>query len=107
VRKRLIRLDFLHNVEDARRIAVCSVDHEDVDASIAQRTRTLPRVTEEPDRRSYAKSTFVVLRRVRIQLTLLEIFDRDEPDQFARVIDKGEFLNLVLGEQRDGIVVAD
>ncbi|CAB4535944.1 unannotated protein [freshwater metagenome] len=93
-----IRLELFHDIEDARRISVRGIDHEDVNAGVSQCARPIPRVTEEPDCRTDAKSTFVVLRRVWVQLALLEIFDRDESDEFACVINKRKFFDLVLGE---------
>src|SRR4029450_908352 len=101
------RLDPAYDLEHARRVAVSGVDDEDVCIRVRQRLRTLERIAPATDGGAYAKSTLLVLRRVRMLDLLLDVLDRDETLEPPLAVDHGQLLDLVavkdlfsLGERR-------
>jgi hypothetical protein len=101
------RLDPAHDLEHARRVAVSGVDDEDVCVRVRQRLRTLDRIGTDADGGAHAKSTLLVLRRVRMLDLLLDVLDRDQTLEPPVAVDHGQLLDLVavkdlfsLGERR-------
>ena len=84
VLERRVGLEPADDVDHAGRLAVGGVDHEHVDAGVAQRLGALPRVAEEADRRADAQAALLVLGRERVLLALVEVLDRDEARRACR-----------------------
>ena len=104
VREGGVGLEPADDVEHARALAVGGVDHEHVDARVAQGLGTLPRVAEEAHRGADAQAALGVLRGVRVLLGLVEVLDGDEAGEAAGLVDEGQLLDLVLREDRDRLV---
>ncbi|MDQ0745217.1 hypothetical protein QFZ62_002525 [Clavibacter sp. B3I6] len=107
VRRGRVALQAADDVEHALAVAVGGVDHEHVHACLDERERALPGVAEEADGRADAEAPLGILRGVRVLLGLVEVLDGDEAAQLAGVVHQRELLDLVLREDRDGVVRVD
>jgi hypothetical protein len=90
-----------------RAVAVGRVDDDHVDPRLEQTRGTLPGVAEEPDGGSDAQAAGRVLGGVGILLALVEVLDGDEPGEASLLVDDRQLLDLVLGEDRDGVIGID
>ena len=85
-------------------MAVGGVDDEDVGSRLGEHSRALVGVTVETDGGTDAQAAFVVLGGQRIFLGLDEVLDGDEALDDVVVIDEGQLLDLVFGEQLEGLL---
>ena len=105
--ERRVGLESRDDLEHAAAVAIGGVDNENVDAGVAQLASAIPRVTEEADRRAHAQATFVIFRGVGVLLALVEVFDGDEAVQATLAVDQRQLLDLVLGKEREHVVLRD
>ena len=104
---RPVGLEAADHVEHEARVAVRGVDDQHVHAGVDQSQGPVPRVTEEPDSRPDHKTPFAVLRRDRVLLRLHEVLHRDEATEHPVAVDERQLLDLVLGQQRRGVLAGD
>ena len=92
-----------HAVEHAARMAMRGVDHDHVGAGRDQRLRPLEPGRARAGRRTDAQPALLVLAGVREALRLLDVLDRDQPDQAVGVVDHQQLLDPVLVQQLHGL----
>src|SRR5690606_21324464 len=83
------------------------VDDDHVDARVAECLGAGPCLAEEADRGTDAQATLLVLRRQRVLLALVEVFNRDEAAQNSLVVDERKLLDAVLAEERHDLFARD
>ena len=83
------------------------VDHEHVDAGLAQGVGAVPCVAEEADGSAHEQTTVSGLAGQRVLLGLHEVLDGDEAAEVALVVDDRQPFALVGPEQRRGVFAAD
>ena len=94
-----VPVDRLDRLEHAPGVSVGGVDHDHVDPRIDQRLGAFEAVDPAPTAAPQRRRPEVVLGGVREALALLDVLDRDQPAQHARLVDDEELLDPVLVEE--------
>jgi hypothetical protein len=76
-------------------VPVRGVDHQHVDAGVDQRARTAQEVATRSHRRRHAQAPVPVLVGRRVLPPLVDVLDRDQPAQRARVVDHRQLLDAM------------
>jgi len=84
----------LDDIEDALRMAVGRVDHQDIDVGGDERRRAVHRVLRHANRRAAPQAAQRVLRRLRVFHRFLDILDGYEPFEPEVMIDDEQFFDL-------------
>ncbi len=87
-------LEPLHRLDDAQRMPVRGVHHEQVRARFQQRLHA--RLVMHADGRAGAQPSFLVAAGVREAQYLVNVLDGNEAGEVARVVHEQQFLDLVL-----------
>ena len=82
------------------------IDHA-VHPLLDQRHGPLPGVTEETDRRAHPEPAGVVLGGVGVLVGLDEVLEGDQTLEAAPRVDYGQLLDLVLRQERQGLIIGD
>src|SRR5690606_10610367 len=96
---RMVLLDRADALEHAARVAVRSVDDDDVDARVDEQRDALLGVDTGADGRADAQRTIRVLAGVRVIVRLLNVLDGDHAAQPKRLVDDEHLLDTVLVQQ--------
>ena len=88
-------------------MTVGGVDDEDVDARLGEEACTFVGVAVEADGGTDPQAAFVVLRGQGVFLGLDEVLDGDEAADDVVLIDQRQLLDLVLGEEFEGLLRRD
>ena len=100
-----LRLDARDHVEHALGMAVRGVDHDHVDAGLAQRRDALERVLRRADGRADAQAARRILAGAREFGGLLEILHGDHAAQFLVAVHHQHLLDAVLVQQQQHFVL--
>ena len=95
------------HVEHALGVAVCGVHEQCVNACLDQGHCALVAVAEEADSGAGTQAAVLVLGGVGVLLSLDEVLQGNQTGELACVIDQGQTLNLVVGQQRECFVLGD
>ncbi len=87
-------------------MAVCGIDHQQVDARVDQRHRALVAGIADPGGRSDAEAALRVLDRMGVELGLFDVLDGDQADAAAVIVGHQQLLDPVRVEQALGLVLA-
>lgn len=101
------RLDLRHPGEGVAVVPVRGVDDQEIDPGGRERLRALQRLGAGADGRADQETAFGVLGGVRVLLGLLEVLDRDEALEDARLVDQRQLLDLVAAQQLHGLHAGD
>ena len=88
-------------------MAVGGVDHDQIDAGIDQPLGAGEAVIADAGRRRDAQAPLLVLAGIGMQLRLLDVLDRDQPDAAIVVVDHDQLLDAMLVEEPLGLLHVD
>src|SRR3954465_11800997 len=103
---RIARLDPLHAVEHALRVAMRGIHHQDVGTGLDQGGDALVGAFADADRRTDAQLPLCVLARVGMLGFLQDVLHRDEALQMEFLVDHQHALQAVLVHELDGVLAA-
>src|SRR5215213_4091031 len=96
-------LDVSDSIDDARRVAVRSINHETVDTCLDELVSALAVIAGSADRRRDAQAPEIVFRRCRILNRLLNIFDGDQSFYMFVLVDDEQLLDSVFLQNGFGL----
>ena len=102
-----VALEPADDVDHAGAVAVRGVDDEGIDTGVDECHSAIPGVTEKADCGRDPEPAILVFRGLRIFLRLVKVLDGDETAQPAIGVDERQLLDLVLRENRDGVIRVD
>ena len=105
--KRRVGLDAADHVEGELGATVRGIDDEDVHTGLGQGGGALPGVAPVADGRADDEAAARVLGGVGVLLGLDEVLDGDEAGQVVVVVDDGQLLDAMLGQQVLGVFAGD
>ena len=83
------------------------VDDDTIHPLLHQSHGPLPSVAEETNGRAHPEPAGVILGGIGVFVGLHEVLESDQALEFAPRVDDGQLLDLVLRQQRQGVVVGD
>jgi hypothetical protein len=102
-----VGLEPLDHLDDAAGVPVGGVDDEHVHPGVDERHRPLPGVAEEADGGADPQPARPVLGGQGVALGLGEVLDGEQAPELAAVVDDGELLDLVGGQQAQRLLLGD
>ena len=102
----ILLLDRRDAIQNALAVAVGSVDHHHIHARIHQRSHALVGVRPRAHSRAHAQATTLVLAGIGMVGGLLHVLDGDQPAQLEGIVHHQHFLDAVLVQLADHLVLA-
>src|SRR6185369_13842046 len=93
-------LNVSHRFDHSRRVAVCGVDHQTVNARLDELVRALAIITSRTDCRRHAQSSEIVFRCGGILDRFLNVFDGDQSFYMFVVVDHEQLLDAMFLQHR-------
>ena len=100
-------LDAVDRFKHARRMAVCGIHHDQIDAGIDQPFGTFEAALADGRRGGHAEPTLRILAGQRMRYRLFHILDGDETDATILVVDHEQLLDAMLVQHPLGFILAD